>query len=125
MEVQYVENNEEVLAGEHMIDDCEVNDAKLEKLVKWKANKVYGPVPFTGQKCISTRLVLTDKIISGQRKIKARQVARGFEEKNEELMKDSPTCAKESLLLILQSCAVEVCWAHNPEIGRLELPSAA
>ena len=82
------------------IDDCEVLDTKLQELGKWKANKVYEPVPFTGQKCISTRWVLTDKIISGQMKDKARLVARGFEENNEELIKDSPTCAKESLCLI-------------------------
>ena len=64
-----VENNEEVLVGEHMmIVDREVLDAKFEELAKWKANKVYEPVPFTGQKCISTRWVLTDKIISGERK---------------------------------------------------------
>ena len=55
-----------------MIDDCGFLDAKLEELGKWKANKVHEPVPFTGQKCISTRWVLTDKIISGQRKVKAR-----------------------------------------------------
>ena len=47
---KYVENNEEVLIGEHMIDDCEVLDAKLEELGKWKANKIYEPVPFTAQK---------------------------------------------------------------------------
>ena len=83
-----------------MIDDCEVLDGKLEELGKWKANKVYEPVPFTGQKYISTRWVLTDKIIGGERKVKARLVARGSEEKNEELMKDSPTCVKESLCRI-------------------------
>ena len=51
---KYVENNEEVLIGEHMIDDCEVLDAKLEELGKWKTNKACEPVPSTGQKCIST-----------------------------------------------------------------------
>ena len=52
---QYVENNEEVFAGEHMIDNHEVPDAKLEELGKWKANKDYEPVQFTGHKCVSTR----------------------------------------------------------------------
>ena len=72
---KYVENNEEVLTAEHMIDDCEVLDVKLEVLGKWKANRVNEPVPCTGQKCISTRLILTDKIISDERKVKARLVA--------------------------------------------------
>ena len=71
---KYVEDNEEVFIGEHMIDDCEILDAKLAELGKWKANKVYEPVPFTGQKYISTRWVLTDKIIGGERKVKARLV---------------------------------------------------
>ena len=31
---KYVENNEEVLIGEHMIDDCEFLDSKLEELGK-------------------------------------------------------------------------------------------
>ena len=48
----FIENNEEVLVGEHMINDCEVFHAKLAELGKWKANKVYVPVLFTGQKCI-------------------------------------------------------------------------
>ena len=85
---KYVDNNEDVLVGEYMVDSCEVLDAKLEKIRKWKANKFFEPVPFTGKKCISTRWVLTDKIISG------------FKEKNEEPMKDSHICAKESLHLI-------------------------
>ena len=113
---KYVENNEEVLAGEHMTDDCDVLDAKLEELGKWKANKVYEPVSFTGQKYISTRQVLTDKIISGQRKVKARLVARGFEEKNEELMKDSPTSGKESLRLIFAIIATRKWKIHSIDI---------
>ena len=110
---KYVENNEEVLSGEHMIDDSEVLDAKLEELGKWKANKGYEPVSFTGQKCISTRWVLTDKIIGEERRVKARLIARGFEEKNEELMKDSPTCAKESLRLILAIMATRKWKIHS------------
>ena len=99
-----------------MIDDCEVLDAKLEELGKWKVNKVYEPVPFTGQKYISTRWVLTDKIIGGERKVKARLIARGFEEKNEELMKDSPTCAKESLRLIFAIMATRKWKIHTIDI---------
>ena len=113
---KYVGNNEEVLMGEHMIDDCRVIDAKLEELGKWKANKVYEPVPSTGQKYISTRWVLTDKIIGGERKVKARLVARGFEEKNEELTKDSPTCAKESLCLIFAIMATRKWKIHSIDI---------
>ena len=99
-----------------MIDDCEVLDAKREELGKWKANKVYELVPFTGQKYTSTRWILTDKIISGERKVKARLVAGGFEEKNEELMKDSPTCAKESLHLIFAIMATRKWKIYSTDI---------
>ena len=81
-----------------------------------EANKVYEPVPFTDQKYISTRWVLTDKIIGGERKVKARLVARGFEEKNEELMKDSPTCAKETLCLIFAIMATRKWRIHSTDI---------
>ena len=37
----------------------------------------------------------------GNRRVKARLVARGFEENSQEILKDSPTCSKESLRLIL------------------------
>ena len=67
---KYVENNEEVLTGEHMIDDYEIFDAKLEELGKWKANKVYEPVPFTGQKYMSTRWVLTIKLLVERGRLK-------------------------------------------------------
>ena len=109
-----VENNEEVFVGELMIDDCEVLDAKLEEHGKWKANKVYEPVPF--KQCTSTRGVLTDEIISRQRKVKPRLVARGFEKNNEELMKDSATCSKESLHFIFAIMATRKWKIHSIDI---------
>ena len=36
---KYVENNEEVLTGEHMTDDCDVLDAKLKSLENGKQIK--------------------------------------------------------------------------------------
>lgn len=55
-----------------------------------------------GQKCISMRRVCTVKETPDGVVPKARLVARGFEEMNtQELPKDSPTCASESLKMIM------------------------
>lgn len=49
--------------------------------------------------CISTRWVVTEKFVNGERNVKAHLVARGFEEDTTHMVKDSPTCTKESLRL--------------------------
>ena len=48
-----------------------------------------------------------------ERKIKARQVTRGFEEENDEILRDSPTCSKESLQLLLIIMATKT-WKFIP-----------
>ena len=60
---------------------------------------MYQEIPFTGQNCISTRWVYSEKYVDGKRQIKARLVARGFEE-TEITQTDSPTCSKECIRLI-------------------------
>ena len=59
---------------------------------------------------------IDNKNIGGERKVKAKLVARGFEEKNEELMKDSPTCAKESLRCIFAIMATRKWKIHSIDI---------
>lgn len=81
--------------------DSDVMDAKIDELEKWKKNKVYENVENHGQKALSVRWVVTEKILNGKKKRKARLVARGFEETENDILKDSPTCLKESLRLIL------------------------
>ena len=75
--------------------------AKFEELQKWKENNVYETVPYRGQKLISVKWVNTSKFVNGERRIKSRLVARGFQEKQDDILTDSPTCAKESLRLVL------------------------
>ena len=53
-----------------------------------------------GQKCISVRWILTEKRTNDKNFVKARLVARGFEESLDEKC-DSPTCDKLSLRLVL------------------------
>ena len=47
--------------------------------------------------CVSTRWVVTEKYEDGEKVVKARLVARGFEETDlKDIRKDSPTCGKDS-----------------------------
>ena len=58
-------------------------------------------MPYAGQECVSVRWVNKVKVVEGMRTVKSRLVARGFEECSDNIKKDSPTCAKESLRLSL------------------------
>ena len=79
--------------------------AKNEELEKLKLYDVYEWVENKGQQVITCKWLLTmKKDSSGNEKIKARLVARGFEEEVNE-KKDSPTCSRESLRLIFAVAA--------------------
>ena len=56
---------------------------------------------FIGQSTILTRWVVTKKYINREKRTKARVVAREFGEQNNEVLKDSPMCTKESTRLVL------------------------
>jgi hypothetical protein len=49
----YVEDVDEVM----LVSDIDVSKAKMRELESWGENKVYHEVPYTGQKCVSTRWV--------------------------------------------------------------------
>ena len=55
-----------------------------------------------GQKTITARRVLTEKFVNEKKKIKARLVARGFEEDFSEILKDSLTCTLRLILIIIE-----------------------
>ena len=85
-----------------VLEDISMDNAKTAELDSWKQNEVYKEVEDKGQKCISTRWVCTLKQTKDGIRPKARLVARGFEEiNNKQIPKDSPTCGKESLRLII------------------------
>ena len=46
--------------------------AKNAELEQWKTLKVYDVVPFTGQKLIDPRWVLTNKVVLGEKEMKAK-----------------------------------------------------
>ena len=75
--------------------------AKELELASWKKNQVFVEVPDEGQDYISVRWVVTEKMKDDVPVIKARLVARGYEEDLQEQRTDSPTCSKESLRLVM------------------------
>ena len=89
-------------------------EAKQVELKKLRDFRTYDEVPFCGQKCISTRWVLSKKD-SGFR---ARLVARGFEEEST-FQSDSPTVGKSAIRLFLAFVA-RTGW----EIGTTDIKSA-
>ncbi|KAK6187111.1 hypothetical protein SNE40_005204 [Patella caerulea] len=92
-----VNNSENVL----VLEDVSFEESKQTELENWKKNSVYKVVKNEGQKYISTRWICTLKSTDKGIVPKSRLVARGFEEFGNFVEKDSPTCGKDSLRLIL------------------------
>ena len=80
--------------------------AKQVELQNWKDMEVYEEIKDQGQKVISTRWVITEKICEGQKGAKACLVARGFEDEDQ-IPSDSPTAAKSTLRTVLAITANE------------------
>ena len=91
-----------------MYSNDEIREAKMKEIAQWEENNVMVKVPNEGQEAISTRWVMTKKEVNPQTYIvKARLVARGFEEDTSNLKKDSPTCSKENLRILLAIAAAK------------------
>ena len=88
-EVLYTENN-----------NIDIINAQKDELEKWKEYNVYDEVDDTGQEVITTRWVITEKTDNGTTRIKARLVARGYEEDSSDIRTDSPTITKENIRLV-------------------------
>ena len=93
-------DQEEVYFGTST-DSHRFDSAKLEEIQKWRDFGTFTEVDDIGQPRISTRWVCTEKVKGGNLILKARLVARGFEEDQSQLRTDSPTCSKESLRMLL------------------------
>ena len=104
--VKQIPDAEEVLIS---YNSDAVMDAKRREIENWQRNDVYEEVDthMVSVRPISVRWVVTEKLKNGANIVKARLVARGFEENTGEIPKDSPTCAKESVrTAIAISCAM-------------------
>ena len=106
----------DVLIAEDVEQKREIKIAKEKELCNLRENNVFTVVPYHGQVSVSSRWVLTEKIKNGKRVIKARLVARGFEEDSSKLQIDSPTCAKESLRLLFVMCGSFSWTLHSIDI---------
>ena len=113
-----VEKPESVLVNEVDLMSQEVLDAKNREVQNLVEHDVYEAVKDLGQSKVSTRWVITEKEKDDNRVVKARLVARGFEEKVE-ARTDSPTCSRISLRLCW-SMAATFRW----EIRSLDVTSA-
>ena len=96
--IERIEDEEEILLG---FEDKRVVEAKEKELQSWRENDVYEEVEDVGQRAISTRWIVTEKVKEGKKICKARLVARGFEEEMAEWEKDAPTCNAETLKFCL------------------------
>lgn len=83
-------------------NDATLDLAKWTEIKSWTDNDVFVEVKYEGQMCISTRWVCTRRHTPTGSVPKAQLVARGFEElEMTQLQTDSPTCASESLRLLV------------------------
>ncbi|VDI23145.1 Hypothetical predicted protein [Mytilus galloprovincialis] len=108
-----VVNQSDDLNEDVLLSDIDFTEAREAELDNWRKHNVYEEVEDNGQNCISTRWVYTMKELENEFHRKARLVAKGFEEDSlDEIPKNSPTCEKQSLRLILSIIASKR-WSIN------------
>ena len=94
-ETREMQADEEIMIT---ISDERTMEAKKKEIASWIDNEVFEEVEWDGQPTISVRWIITEKVKKEGKIIKARLVARGFEEENDEnVIAESPTCSKEAL----------------------------
>ena len=94
----------------------QVIQAKEKEMKNWIQNDVFEAVENKGQRYISVRWVVTEKVKEGKTITKARLVARGYEENTEHLRKDSPTCSKEAVRILLTIASTMQWTCHTLDI---------
>ena len=81
--------------------DYETLEAKHRELQNWTDYQVYDEVEDSGENYITVQWVITQKYENEKRLVKARLVARGFQEDRSYIRKDSPTVTREGLRLLM------------------------
>ena len=94
----------------------EVTVAKDKEFQNWVENNVFEMVEDRGQKCISVRWVITQKVIGGKVVTKARLVVRGFEENTSDIQKDSPTCSREAIRILIAIASSNQWVCHTVDV---------
>ena len=82
-----------------LFNNTSVRKAKLKEIDNWLIHDVFEEVENEGQHTISVRWVITERLLKGDLDIKARLVARGFEEDTSHLNKEAPTCGTDIVRL--------------------------
>ena len=90
-----IENNDNVVAEDLTEEVLHVESSRFHE-----ENHVYDEVEYRNQSTMSVRWILTFKDTESGIIPKARLVARGFEEENENIIKESPTCSKDALRIL-------------------------
>ena len=117
------ETDFEIFFNKEVTDSPRFDTAKREELQKWKNMNAYEEVPNTGQSCITSRFVCTEKLKGDKLILKARLVLRGFEENTTQIKTDSPTCNKETVRLLLSVLAGNKWSLHSLDIKSAFLQS--
>jgi hypothetical protein len=97
----------------------QVIDAKEREINNLMENDVFEEVLHNNQQLISSKWVITTKVKDDATVVKARLVARGFEENTSDARTDSPTCSRQSLRMAFIT-APTMGW----EIHSLDITSA-
>ena len=85
---------EDILINSYNPNAVDIIQAMPKELQNWKEHNVYSNVDSVGQRCISTRWVISEKMKDEKSVLKARLLYHGFEEENlDDIRKDSPTCS--------------------------------
>ncbi|XP_077974464.1 uncharacterized protein LOC144430404 [Styela clava] len=99
-----------------VLENVDFLEAKKSELKSWRQNKVYNEVENVGQPTISVRWVCSMKDTEDGIIPKARLVARGFEEQTDDIAKESPTCSKDSLRVLVAIVAQKKWKLHTIDI---------
>src|SRR5215469_1813317 len=100
-----IEGEEIFFCDEKECENDRVKQAKEKELNSWKENEVYTETEWKeGIKVVNARWIVTEKEKEGGKMCKARLVARGFLEKNENNMEcEAPTCTNEGLKIVIST----------------------
>ena len=99
-----------------LYNNNKIAEAKQEEMENWIANDVFDSVDNEGQRYMSVRWVITEKMKGGITYIKARLVVRGFEENTSDLKKDSPTCSREAIRILITIASAMKWECHSIDI---------
>ena len=105
-EQEQIEEIDEIINTIEFSENEKLN-AKLKELESWKEHEVFEEIADEGQKAMTVKWVLREKLKENKPFTKARLCVRGFEEENENIRRDSPTAMKESVRFCLTIAATE------------------